>query len=399
MNGLSKLLIIISIFLSHLPQLKIPFLTTTTRPVFQIFFVPILIRNFNKIKMDKLLKIKWLIFSFIFFYYLIIGLILYQDIYTFLKYLIGFIFFLLFYIFSYSRGFLKEKIFYKINLFSFLFISLIGFLQIAGAFNILLIDIANFIRKNLLSVVLDKERLSLLFSEPSFLASYFIYLFLIIDRLIKIDDVHKKYYFTIKIILFVFIIFSKSLYTYLAVLVLLFGQFIFSSTKFKNKLILIIILSLFLIVIIKLSFNRIQNVILFQDLSFLSRFIYIEALISMLISSKFFGFGIGGFGDYFQYYLNNKYNFPIFPFELIKYLDGNIHANPFSLFFQFLGETGVLGIIAFFVLIFHGFLKSNYKPYYIAIFITTLSALPWGLPYFWLTIGLLHSLNNKYKRI
>ncbi|WP_457641373.1 hypothetical protein, partial [Persephonella sp.] len=112
------------------------------------------------------------------------------------------------------------------------------------------------------------------------------------------------------------------------------------------------------------------------------------------------GAGIGSFGYYFPKFLNEEY---IVPSELHQYLYGENLAVPFSLFFQFMGETGVLGAIVFLWLVFSGFKESKYKPYYIAAFVATLSALPWGLPYFWFLIGYIHRIsyegraNNKNK--
>lgn len=396
MIGLSKFLIMVSIFLSHLPQLKVPIISTTTRPVFQLFFLPILIGNSNKVKLERRLKMKWFLFSLTFFYYLLLGLILYQNIQVFIRYTLGFIFLSLFYFFGYTKAFLKEKSFYKINIIFFLFISVLGILQILGIlFNPLFLSIANNIRTKLLSVVLDKERLTLLFSEPSFLASYILYMLFLVDRMLLLARDSKYFYWTVKVVLLVFAIFSKSLYVYLTISVLLIIQFMLSDFSLKRKfavLSTLLILSFFMLSQIS---DRLQRVFYFQDLSFIARYTYIEALVHMFLSSKFFGCGIGGFGYYFSYYLNNQFNLPIFPPELTKYLDGNIHAVPFSLFFQFLGETGLFGTSALLLLIFHGFLKSKYKHYYLAMFVTTLSALPWGLPYFWILLGLLHSIENR----
>lgn len=388
------LILLISIFLFHFPQLNIPFFETTTRPIFHLLIIPFIAYSFlhNKTFLYKDVKIKWYLLLFIWYYYSTLGFIYYGDVYRTVRYFLSILFAFLFYIVGFNLFFLRERTFLKISSIILICISILGFFQGIGIlFNKQMLNFINSLREIILSQVLDRERLTLFFSEPSFLASYLLFLYFLSERYL----VYRfRFGYVLKFIILVFALLSMSIYVYVVLSTLFLFRVIYMKSIRKQliyTLLFLLIISLFVIV----ELNRLVFLINAQDMSALIRFLYIKALLKMAVDTYFVGAGIGSFGYCFPKFLNEEY---IVPRELHQYLYGENLAVPFSLFFQFVGETGMLGTIVFLWLVFSGFKKSKYKPYYIAALVTTLSALPWGLPYFWFLIGYLHRLTYEESK-
>ncbi|NPA41717.1 MAG: hypothetical protein GXO18_05515 [Aquificae bacterium] len=329
---------------------------------------------------------KWHLLLLIWVYYSALGYIYHGDIYRIGRYFLSILFAFLFYMVGFNLFFLRERTFLRVSSIILVCISILGIIQGIGIlFNEQLLDFINRLREVILAQVLDRERLTLLFSEPSFLASYLLVLYFLSERYVAY---RFKFGYLLKFIIVAAAILSLSVYVYIVLSTLLFFK-IFCIKSIRKRLIYALLFFCIIGSFIVMDIDRFASLINAQDMSALIRFLYIEALLNMAVDTYLIGAGIGSFGYYFPKFLSGEY---IVPGELHQYLNGENLAVPFSLFFQFVGETGMLGASVFLWLVFSGFKKSKYKPYYIAAFISTLSALPWGLPYFWFLIGYLHRL-------
>jgi len=410
-NKILTILIFFSIATLQYNQLKIVPLPTVTRPIAQIFIFILFfilvwwvyIKRTSNINLQKYYFqnsdiTKWLLLFVVIIIYSIFTIIIYNNFIDSIKFLINIIFAFLFYWYGYTRLGIDEERFNNYNILFSLPILFIGLVEVSGFL------ISNFfytlistLRDMILSINLDNKRLHLLFSEPSFMGTYLLF----IHYLFYHSKRYYKYRKAVTLLLILFILFGKSLNTMIVVLAFLGSYYLFiNKTKVLSKVIIILIALFLLAIITYLLFkSRLTNIT--YDPSAYIRFLHLVVLTKMFTDSYGLGMGFGSFSDYFVNYLNNNF-IPIDTAELNRDMSGDVKVVPYSIFFSILGQTGIFGIFAFMFIFRKMFYSFNpYRHYYIALFVSTISALPWGLPFIWVLLGMLDKKieERKYEHI
>ena len=370
----------------HLTQLRIPPLESATRPYVLVLLLPFL--TIGALANTKSLLVKgmvgWIPFLFICLLYSIVSLLLGLSSNYIFQPLIGFIAIFLFYCIGYTALFMRQEQFVSLLIYSYIPIILLGWFELFGLMGLVTIsEILDNFRNTILTVNLSGPRLRLLFSEPSFIAT-FILMGIYLARHLRTNRWLIIWLFSLSLFLF----FSFSLVAGIVV----FPTVAMIFLKSRKQFILTMLLMSLLIVLFVFFSGRDLS---FSDPSSYIRFLHFSALINMFIESFGFGMGFGSFSSYFKEYLGFTDLF-IIPSEIEGNLSGEIMAVPYSVFFRIVGEMGVLGA-ATFILLFkrvkNG--KKYLRPYYVGIFLSGLSALPFGLPYAWLLLGIIDRENDS----
>lgn len=396
-NKILFLIVLLAMITFQYVQLKIIPLPSATRPLSQFFifvFFMILLWYATFFKASSSLKryylknkniYKWIPLVSITIFYSLISIIMHNVLQAPLKFVINIIFAFLFYWYGYTRmGMSKDK-FIKYNLLFSIPIVLIGIFEIIGILGIdYFYSLVTEFRDIVLTTNIDRARLHLLFSEPSFLGTYLLFfVFLIHNSLLR--ETQKLVAFS-----FIFIVFvlGSSLNSMIILFGFLLGYYFFYYKK--NIFFKLIMLLLFLILLSVIAYvifgNRLLNIS--SDPSGYIRLLHLVVLTNMFIDSYGLGMGFGEFSNYFINYISNI-DLVIPTDELQNNLDGK-EVVPYSMFFSILGQMGILGAGAFFYLFKSIFSRYNhYKHYQLALFTATLSALPWGLPFIWALLGMI----------
>lgn len=378
-------------------QLKIIPLPSATRPISEFFifmFFIIIIWHVEFFKASSSFKryylknkniYKWIPLVSVTIFYSLMSIIIYNNLNSSLKFIINILFAFLFYWYGYTRMGMTKNRFIKYNLFFSLPIILIGIFEIIGILGIdYFYRLVTEIRNIILTVNIDRVRLHLLFSEPSFIGTYLLFLFFLIQNSL-LKRTQKLFAFSL---IFIFFVLGNSLNSMIMLFSLFLGYYFFYYKKniFFKLIVLLFFLVLLSVIVYVIVGNRLQNI--FSDPSAYIRFLHLVVLSNMFIDSYGLGMGFGEFSNYFINYVSN--------IDLIiptKELQDNINGKeviPYSMFFSILGQMGILGTGAFLYLFKSIFSKYNhYKHYQLALFTATLSALPWGLPFIWALLGMI----------
>lgn len=404
-NKILFLLMSLSILTFQYVQLSFVPLPSITRPISEIFIFLMYFTIFyhSRHSSNSFLKKyylknkniqKWFYLFIVTIIYVFISIAIYGKISDSIKFFINIIFAFLFYWYGYTRLGLQKERFYKLNLIFSTPIIIIGIIEVVslilnldGVFNLITL-----FRDQILSKNLDKERLHLLFSEPSFIGTYILFLFFLISNF-KLKKTYQKIGF---LILLSFIFLGNSINT-----LIIFVSFFLSYYLLVNKSNMIFKIIIILLLISVLGFigyqlfgHRLMNIN--KDPSAYIRLLHLTVLSNMFYDSYGLGMGFGQFNDYFYQYLNNI-DLVIHTKELENNLDGK-EAIPYSMLFSILGQMGIFGIITFLYLFKTIFSKYNrYKHYQIALLASTLSALPWGLPFIWGLLGMIDKDTEERK--
>lgn len=250
-------------------------------------------------------------------------------------------------------------------------------------------------REAIVTVNFDKTRLHLLFSEPSFIATYAIFMFYIIAH----SNIQNFFKCTLLSSLLVFILIGGSLNNMIVISAFFISMFFFGSLSSTKKILITTLAIILIATVLKVYFlNRIIN--LENDISANIRFLHIKVLWDMFTSSFGLGYGFGTFSDFFISQISSlESNILESSKELQNNISGNSSIVPYSMAFSILGETGFAGMLSFLFLFKNLLKKSNpYKHYYIALLSSTITALPWGLPFIWITLGLLDRDVNDFQK-
>lgn len=405
----------LSILLLPFVQLKFVHVNFTTRPIsvifiFLIFMLIIFLKInesdckkreiclFSSYYLNKKIFIKWIPIFLVIPVYCLFSFSL-KDITLSesCKYILYIIVSFLFYWFAYTHIGVGKKIFFKLIIISSIPFFIVGIFEVVGLlFYHPFYDIVVLFREYFVSVNFDKLRLHLLFSEPSFLPTYFIMLIYVIYN----SDILKKLKYILIILISIFVIVSHSLNCIIIISVFLFFKFILSNLNTIKKLLILCIFSFFCVIFIKIMLlDRFKNIMSGSDISAYIRLLHIKVMIKMLTDSYGVGVGVGSYQTYFINYLNLlDSNIVSKSLELTRNITGQTKVVPYSIIFSVIGQFGVMGFIAF-LYIFKNALKNNVnKHYYFALLSSTVTALPWGLPFLWVMLGLLDSeFENEAK--
>jgi len=211
------------------------------------------------------------------------------------------------------------------------------------------------------------------------MATYLLFFVYIVETSVLFKKWRKFFYLFIALM----VIFSGSL-SVLAVMLAFLIFKLLDSGIIKFNLFFILLLCLIVPLILLVFSTRLEH--LDKDVSVFIRFMNTMALWSMGTENWFLGSGFGGFTEYFSNFLAG-YNI-MGSVELQRILDGEQKAAQYSMLGQVFASMGLPGLLAFLFLIFYGKKKSNLV-YVVPAVIGMLSALPWGLPYMWIMIGLI----------
>jgi hypothetical protein len=134
-----------------------------------------------------------------------------------------------------------------------------------------------------------------------------------------------------------------------------------------------------------------------EDPSSYIRFLHLSAMYNMFIDSHGLGMGFGSFSEYFRHYLSSI-DILIHTKELQNDLTSEKKIAPYGLLFSVISQMGIPGLIAFLSIFSNIFSKyAKYKPYYIALLMSTITALPWGIPFIWALLGMLDKDIDELK--
>lgn len=394
------LLFVIAVMLLYFVQLKFIPIPSTTRPasifiIFPIIFVSFLyslydFRVFNKI-FPKYMISKWSPLFIVVIIYIIISFFNAVEINDTLMRVLNIVVAFSFYWFGCIKFGFSNKVFIRCLVFSSIPIVIFSLFEIFSLiFFVNLFDWLCMLRQDILVLNLEWRRLHLLFSEPSFLASFLVFLLFIFKQYFKSNTEQIIIYSWLAVI----VTLSHSVYVVVAFALIVYFSFLFSKHKplFKSVLSLFAILLIILFVYIVIG-HRLSNGL--DDPSFSIRYTHMYSMVFGFIESYGFGTGTGSFSNYFHNFL---IHYPEFAWtdELGEFLlNDNLKAYPYSMALSFLLENGVAGFMAFVYLFFKNFRDLRFKEYYLTLFILSFSAIPWGMPYPWVLLGLMDSLNHN----
>jgi hypothetical protein len=383
---LANILFFLLFFCFHLIQIRIGPLDSTTRPYVLILLIPILFYGATTSRHSILLKgMKgWAPFLFVCVVYSLYSIAQGIEIKSIIQPLIGFVSIFLFYCVGYSSLFLRRDKFARIIIYTYIPLLIFGFIESVGI--LLLSPIAEILfilRNNILTANMSATRLHLLFSEPSFIATFILFGFYLST---KIQTNLKRNLWLATLVFFLFM--SASL----SAAVVAIGSFGLKYLRTRKQVVLTVLLIPFLAVLfINISGRQLS----LDDPSNYIRFLHLNALISMFYDSFGFGMGLGSFSMYFVKFLATI-NLAYIPQEIQGNISGETVATPYSVIFRIIGEMGLIGLFGFlfiFKRLFSG--KRSLRPYYFGILLAGVSALPLGLPYAWLLLGLIDRENDS----
>ena len=403
-NSFLDLIAIFTILLTPYIQLNLLPIHYATQPVAAIFILIIFFLflgchlscktnlNFSSYYFNKDIFLKWFPISIV-----VIIFSIYSSMNGYqldaIKFCVNILVAILFYWFGYTRLGLNNKFFYIYIILSSIPLFIIGYMEIIG----LKIDhdfyqAIIYLREHIVTINFDKIRLHLLFSEPSFIATYALMMFFIIQK----SNLHiflKTVFFAS---LTAFMIIGGSLNNMIVISIFTIASLFLSKLNMYKKTIIAIIGIVSIFIVIKIYYiHRIINIE--NDISGIIRFTHIIVLWKMFISTNGIGSGFGLFSDNFINYIStNMVSLIEKSKEMQSILSGNAKVVPYSMLFSILGQMGLAGILSFLYLFKNLFIKRNkYKPYYLALLASTITALPWGLPFIWILLGLLDYENNN----
>jgi hypothetical protein len=376
---------IITIFSIQFVQLAFVPGSGATRPVTPFLILLVVTYSFavwlNKnhfnVKIKSATLTRWMPFlSIVFFHNFIFWVLSDKKFIDLIMFDLSILMATLYYFMGFTQLGMGRIIFIKTMIRSYEPLLLLGLLEAAGLlFLPQLSAIVNDFRDYFLSYNLDKTRLHLLFSEPSFLCTYILLFFYLLETQLKIN---KTYISCISLILFL----SGSL----SVLAMFMMYFLIKYYQ-KNKIIFIT-LTFFIFIGISISIgDRLFH--LSEDLSGYIRLTNIFAMFEMGNNNYYLGSGIGGYSEYFYSFLQGTDLRG--SSELNSILSGDNEAVPMSMVGQIYAYMGLPGLSTFVFMIFYGNSIETFKGYKLVLFLCMISALPWGMPYPWILLGLIDS--------
>lgn len=373
-------------FCFHLIQIRIGPLDSVTRPYVLVLLIPILFYGASTSRHSTLLNCvkSWSPFLFICILYAIFSLAQGIELKSIVQPLIGFVSIFLFYCIGYTCLFLNKNKFEKIIIYTYIPMILFGLIEVIGILVLHPInDVLFSLRNSILTANLSSNRLHLLFSEPSFIATFILLGFYLST---KINEGYKRNLWLAVLVIFLFVS------TSLSAAIVAIGSFGLKYLHTRKQIILTLLFIPFLaILFINVSGRQLS----LDDPSNYIRFLHLNALISMFYDSFGFGMGLGSFSMYFIKFLGVT-NLVYIPQEIQSNISGATLATPYSVIFRIIGEMGLIGLFSF-IFIFKNLLngKKNLRPYYFGIILAGVSALPLGLPYAWLLLGLIDRENDS----
>lgn len=384
---------LISLILSFFPQLSFVPLPSTVRPVAPIFlFIAIAFYfiNVRRVFIDR----DWLyFFVFVFCYCIFSYLVGKVELYEFVKLMVSIFFAYIVWFSSVNYYFLGRKNCFLVLKFIFYFFFFVFFLEFIGLYIldpvIVFLDI---VRSSILTYNVGSGRMRLLFSEPSFMASFLLFVF----YMSSINFYSARMNAFMKGFVVVAAFCSASLSVIFAVLVLF--VFLYGGT-IKLSLRSVVVLAFFGIVSFVLFYDqlgRIQSI--GKDQSAFIRNTHAQVLLDMAGACYYLGCGPGGFHSAFFDAIKDV------PFvdsieELKPVLNNEVRATPYSMLlsiFAYFGAVGVYLFMRLFGFFKKGALDSSRKlAFYASIFLSSYLSLPWGLPFAWMLLGFIKSEENE----
>lgn len=368
----------------------LPFFSFVVSPFFLIYgFLLLVVRYISACKKERGFRLPWnaatksfaLIFS-LSLVYALISVAFKADLFEVVKFLFSLFFAFVFYVLGYYFFGLKRGIVFRLLYYSFVFFVFVGLAEILFMFLGFSDNVINGLRNVLLTYNIDKNRLHLFFSEPSFLATYFLCMLFVINN--GFDGLRKN---VLVFFVLLFSFFSFSIYVFAVI----FSFYFFYAIKVVRKRYVIYFYSLLLVsVTFFVMFTEVGHRILNydQDMSIYVRWINFFTLYEMGSKNFFLGSGLGFFGQEFVSRIND-YDFSGIA-ELENIANGTVAPVPLSMSMQVFAFLGLPGLVLFLKMI-----KGNggFFAYRISLFIATLSALPWALPFIWVLLGFMDKLS------
>lgn len=381
----SNVLFLIAIISIHFVQLKL-LPGATIRPFTPIFSLMILmiflVRHYQfrgRTFLTQSLLLRWFPLCVITLLYVMVTPLYEGDFKDALKFLISLSAAFLAYWMGYSALGMLPTRFNRLILITFVPIIIFSSIEIVGQFLAPIQDVINSFRSLILTYNIDHERLHLLFSEPSFMATYLLFFVYIVETSTIFGRGLKFFYLYIILM----VILSGSL-SVLSVMLTFLVLKLLKEGVIKFNLRFIFVFCLIFVLITFVFSNRIAN--FDGDVSIFIRMMNAFALWSMGTENYFLGSGFGGFTEYLSNYLGGVNLMG--SSELQGIVDGTEKASQYSMLGQVFASMGILGLSSFLFMILRGKNRSSLV-YVIPAMIAMLSALPWGLPYLWIMLGMI----------
>lgn len=397
----SNLLAIAVLFSIHLPQLGVMPGYTTVRP-----FMPFLVLVFISVLMlervhgkrivmaSKELVQRWSGVFLVFLIYFMLIPFYGGDWYTGIKKLTSLVFAIFAWWVGYSQLGMTSERFRKLLLVSFIpFIAFGGmeFLSQVSFFSFLK-DAINTVRDAVLTINIDRDRLHLQFSEPSFLATYLLLFLYLITQYRNMIILRIFFYCWLLLAMFL----ARSLTTLLVVGTTTFLIFWMENASFFRRLLIVSASFIVLFAGGHALLQRAANVISLEDLSAYVRFHNTLFTWKMGTSHFYLGAGFVDFGPWFSSYLGEIDLRGIR--EFLRILHGEIKPEPYGIFAQVFAYTGILGIATFSFALFRGIPFKTHFPFLTGAMLAMTTALPWTLPYLWVLLGMIARESKQFIR-
>ncbi len=250
----------------------------------------------------------------------------------------------------------------------------------------------NAIRDAFLTFNIDRDRLHLQFSEPSFLATYLLMFFYVIRR----DKKWRKHHKLLLLWGLLMIALSRSLTVFLVMGVALL--FVILKERGMSSFSLALAgMSTVLFASSNAIAERLSHALALEDISTYVR--YLNTLFSWSLGLRHYGFGAGfiDFGEAFANYLDGMDLRGSAELEAIS--RGELEPEPYGVFAQVFAYMGLPGLFLFLSALLRGVSIKEFFPYIAGVLVASMTALPWGLPYAWILMGMVARESRDMKAI
>lgn len=388
------ILAIFAILSIHLVQLSFMPGPTTTKPITPLLVILVLLGLFHaniikcRFEVSRNLVLRWVPLAVVLAFYIPLSLFVGKAPGEIAKYSMGIFVAWLCYWMGHSSLCMNPQRFRRLMLYSFYPVLILGIVEVAGmAFIPPLHSAIGAVRDFVLTYNIDKERLHLLFSEPSFMATYLLLLLYLVKEVSLTPRVRNVLYALVVIL----VLFSASLSVLFVMLA--YALMLFYSKGTRYFVVSVIVAGVAAVAAVAVGFGT-RVLALDTDLSSYIRFLNFLVLLDMGTQNYWLGGGIGGFSGYFANYLSGMDLRGSTELERIS--SGEQDAATYSMIGQMFGYMGIPGLITFLMVLFYGKRNKETLTFKLPILVAMFSALPWGLPYGWILLGMVdHDAENK----